>query len=992
MSDYEPSKLIDKWLPRWQDAHIFEPVPEVGKKKFLIHFAYPGISGYLHVGHMRGFTYADIISRYKRMTGHVVLYPAGFHASGLPSVGLAKRVARNDPGTISYLSSNGCPEDVIPKLADPEFVVEYFSKIYTEEYWKHFGFSIDYTRLMTTISPGYKNFITWQFLQLKKHDLMTQGPHYAPFCPGCGPVAVDPSQTDVQQGGTAEMQEFAVLKFRLKDGSILPAATLRPETIFGVTNMWLHPDVEYVKLRVDDLDDWIVSPEAAKKLEHQRQRVERLGTVQARELIGQTCHVPIANNDVPILPGEFVDPSISTGVVMSVPAHAPYDWIAVVDLQKEPQLLEPFGIPPEVVNDIKPISLIKTSKSDSEDPAGDLCKELGVQSQHDMEKLEEATKTIYKLEFHSGVMTALCGEYAGLRVDEVKDTLFRDFIDMGVADLFYEFSEKVVCRCGEGVIIKLIPDQWFIKYSDFDLTEKSKEHARSMNIIPKEYYDELPGVLDWFKDRACIRQGSWLGTEFPFKKGWIIEPISDSTLYPSYYIISKYINNGKLKPEQLTEQFFDFVFLDSGSADNVAGETGVDPELLKKIKADFDFFYPVDINLGGKEHKTVHFPVFLMNHVAILRPEHWPKGIFVNWWVTQAKGDKISKSQVSKGGAEPIPDAAEKYTVDGMRLYYAHVGSAYLDIEWDQGTVLNYRSRMNRIWDLFSEIHSIIVSKDSSESGSKLNIIDQWLVNVVNDRMKAIVDYLETYDLRAASNDIYFGIFQDLRWYLRRGGNNPDILKQIANTWIRTLSPFTPFIAEELWEMFGYSNKTEQNKFGFVATDVFPEFNSKNQYKHAEVFEDYLKSVTEDINEIIKVIKKKPGNVMIYTAPAWKKQLLELAVGLHAQGKDKLEMSALMQQAMAVPEIKQQSKAVPGVAQKLIGELGKMRGVKDKDKERHDIAKELNEHEYLTNARGFLENQFGCVVQVFTGEDSSAPDPGNKMKAAMPGRPAIYIE
>jgi leucyl-tRNA synthetase len=459
-------------------------------------------------------------------------------------------------------------------------------------------------------------------------------------------------------------------------------------------------------------------------------------------------------------------------------------------------------------------------------------------------------------------------------------------------------------------------------------------------------------------------------------------------------LISKYINNGELLPEQLTEQFFDFVFLGEGSPDNVAGETGVNTELLKKIKADFDFFYPVDINLGGKEHKTVHFPVFLMNHVAILRPEHWPKGIFVNWWVTQAKGDKISKSQVSKGGAEPIPDAAEKYTVDGMRLYYAHVGSAYLDIEWDQGTVLNYRSRMNRIWDLFSEIHSIIVSQDSSDTDvdadTELSIIDQWLVNAVNDRVRVAVSSLEAYDLRAASNEIYFGIFQDLRWYLRRGGNNPVTLKHIAETWIRMLSPFTPFIAEELWEMFGFSKKTGQNKFGFVATDIFPEFNPKTQYKHAEVFEDYLKSVAEDINEIIKVIKKKPGKIIIYTAPAWKQQLRHLAMELQAQGK--LEMSALMQQAMAVPEIKGQAKAVPGVAQKFIVELGKIRGIKDKDKERQEIGKELDELEYLINARGFLENQFGCEMQVYSGDDSSAPDPGNKMKAAMPDRPAIYIE
>jgi leucyl-tRNA synthetase len=981
MAEYEPSKLVDKWLSRWSEAQIFEPEANPGQKKFLIHFAYPGISGYLHVGHMRGFTYADIISRFKRMTGYNVLYPAGFHASGLPSVGLAKRVARNDPGTIEYLRNNGCPEEMIPKLADPNVVVDYFSKMYTDEYWKHFGFSIDYTRLMTTISAGYKKFITWQFKQLQKHDLLTQNPHYAPFCPSCGPVAVDPSQTDVQEGGTAEMLEFAVLKFRLKDGSILPAATLRPETIFGVTNMWLHPDVEYVKIRVDDLDDWIVSPEAATKLEHQRMKVERIGKVQARDMIGQTCHVPIANNDVPILPGTFVDPKISTGVVMSVPAHAPYDWIALVDLQHEPELLEPFGIPPETVTDIKPITLITTSKSDAEDPAGNLCKEMGIRSQKEMDKLEEATKIIYKNEFHSGVMNSLCGEYAGTRVDEVKDTLFKDFIDIGVADLFYEFSEKVVCRCGSDVLIKLIPDQWFIRYSDPDLTDRSKEHAKSMNIFPREYHDELPGVLDWFRDRACIRQGSWLGTEFPFKDNWIIEPISDSTLYPSYYIISKYINNNSLKPEQLTEKFFDYVFLGAGSNNKVPK---VDPELLNKIKDDFNYWYPVDINLGGKEHKTVHFPVFVMNHVAILPPEKWPRGIFVNWWVTQAEGSKISKSQVSKGGAEPIPDAAEKYTVDGMRLYYAHVGSANLDIEWDQSTVLNYRSRLNRVWDIFQEIISIIKSAgDLDQHNQELGLIDQWLRNSVNTRLKIITEALEKYDMRAASNEIYFGVHQDMKWYLRRGGNDPRTLKEIAETWILLLSPFTPFIAEELWELAGFNAATEENKHGFVSNETFPEFNPEVKYKNAEVSENYLLSVVDDINEIIKVIKKKPEKILIYTCPAWKFKMREHAIKLLAENN--LEMNTLMQTSMADPEIRPHGKAAPGIAQKLINELKKIRKPKDEPIK-------LDELEYLTSTKGFLENNFGCEVLVYPADESGTPDPGNKMKAAMPGRPAIYIE
>ncbi len=82
-----------------------------------------------------------------------------------------------------------------------------------------------------------------------------------------------------------------------------------------------------------------------------------------------------------------------------------------------------------------------------------------------------------------------------------------------------------------------------------------------MNIYPQEYKDELPKILDWFGDRAAIRRGSWLGTEFPYKKDWIIEPISDSTLYPAYYVISPYVNQKKISVKEMTDEFFNYVFL-----------------------------------------------------------------------------------------------------------------------------------------------------------------------------------------------------------------------------------------------------------------------------------------------------------------------------------------------------------------------------------------------------------------------------------------------
>ena len=189
-------------------------------------------------------------------------------------------------------------------------------------------------------------------------------------------------------------------------------------------------------------------------------------------------------------------------------------------------------------------------------------------------------KIIYKAEFHTGVMNDACGKYTGKRVEEAKELVKQELIELGKADVFHDLSEEVICRCGEKVVIKRIDDQWFITYSDGALTEKSKQCAHQMYVAPDSYKKNLPGVLDWFMDRSCARMGNWIGTRLPFDDKWIVEPISDSTLYPVYYLVSKYINDERLSKDQLTEEFFDYVFLGTGKKIEVAQKTKVSPDLL----------------------------------------------------------------------------------------------------------------------------------------------------------------------------------------------------------------------------------------------------------------------------------------------------------------------------------------------------------------------------------------------------------------------------
>ena len=306
-------------------------------------------------------------------------------------------------------------------------------------------------------------------------------------------------------------------------------------------------------------------------MKYQKDGLSLEGTIQGRDLVGNMCIAPVVHRSIPVLPASFCKPEVGTGLVTSVPSDAPDDWISLKLIRSDEEAMSSFGLDPDMVRAIKPIPIIDT-KGYGPMPAVELVEKMGITTAGDP-RSDEAKKAIYKDGFHTGRMNSNCGEFAGMRVEEAKDLIKNMMVEKGEADIFFDLSEEVVCRCGKPVVIKKVPDQWFIDYGNVPLTERCKDHCRAMQILPPEYYNNVQGVLEWFRERACVRQGNWLGTKFPFDPKWIIEAISDLTLYPIYYIISKYANSGELRTEQMTEAFFDHVILgrEEGSTPRARG-------------------------------------------------------------------------------------------------------------------------------------------------------------------------------------------------------------------------------------------------------------------------------------------------------------------------------------------------------------------------------------------------------------------------------------
>ncbi len=946
------NELERRWQTEWDKAKVAEAVREEGKKKFYMVFAYPYPTGFLHTGHMRGYTYADMITRFKRLAGYNAMLPIGIHATGNGVIAKAQLIARGDEKYINYLRENNVPEEDIKKLTDPETFVRYFGKLYVRD-MKRFGILINERTYVTTIDRIYNKFIEWQFHKLMDLGLLIQKEYYATYCENCGPVSVDPAETDVSKGGNAEKIEYTLLKFRTdidNYGTVyLIAATLRPETVFGQTNLWVDPDEEYVVMDVEG-ETWVGSKPFAEKIKYQKDRVEIKGTVKGSDLIGKYVTAPGIMREIIVLPSKFCDPNVGSGIVTSVPSDAPHDWMGLYDLQNHPEECKKYGLNCEEVQKIQPIPIIETPGW-GEFPAKEICEKMGITSSTDP-KLEDAKKEIYKSGYYKGVMRETTGKYAGMPVEKAKELVKQELIKEGLADIFYDLSEEVICRCGGRVFIKKVDHQWFIDYSKDWLNERAIEWGKQMNVKPQEYYEFLPDALRWFKERPCARMGRWLGTKFPFDERYTIEAISDSTLYPIFYLVSMY--KDRFTPEQLTLKFFDYVFLGKGDAKSVAEENGMDVSLVEEIKKNVWYWYPLDINLGGKEHTTVHFPPFVKNHVAILPKELWPRGIFVNYWIISHTKEKLSKS---KGGAQPVPGMAERYGVDPMRLFYANIAKPYVDVEFDEKQVFEYRERLEWMYNEVKRLWEL-----SEQLTDARTHIDDWLEHRIKAYLWQIEKDIDSFELKHATDIVYYRILSDIQWYLKRKGRNREVLRNTIKTLVQLMSPFTPHLAEEIWHtVIGESTLVCQTKLPPIEKTEFIEKDS----------EWYIKKVTEDVNHILKVIKKEPKKITFFVSAPWKREMVRKALTVE------YNMKSIMDALMTDRRFEEHKREIATLIKKVFKMLPEYRDMP-----------ELNEEEILTNASEYFKERFDAEIVVMKEGDASDP----KAKNALPLKPAIKIE
>ena len=860
-----------KWIARWKENHVFEPSVRADVPKFFLTVPYAYPTGPLHVGHGRTYVNGDIMARFHRIQGKNTWWPMGFHVTGTPVLAISDALKRKDEKTLSlyreYLSIYEKDPALIEKwlvsFEDPRTVAAYFADHISEDL-DAVGASIDWRSRFTTMDIEYQKFIQWQFRQLYEKKALVKGPYPILFSAADSNAV---GEDDIKDGDTDKVSilTFDLVKFPYGK-SFLVASTLRPETLFGVTNLWINPRAEYVHARVDG-EEWIITKNAAEKLSKQSRNVQVGEPIPASALIHQSVSHPLKEGErIPILSAEFVSAEKGTGIVYSVPGHAPWDYAA---LHGSVAAGDAMAKSIQVKYVLSAPGLLKMEE---------WFVQQGNPSLVQTDVLQRMTEEVYKKEFYEGTMNFSNGLLSGIPVKEAKEKIVQILGQRQLHGRLYEPSRRAVTRSGNPVSVAVLEDQWFLDYSSPEWKKRTHALLERMHIHPPHFKKTIADALDWLDKRPCTRKRG-LGTPFPFAEEWMIEPLSDSTLYPLFYIMIPHIRKEGMTPPQLDDAFFNHVILGKRLPSNDSRAV-----IAERIRKDIEYWYPNDLRHTAPAHISNHISFFLFAHTLLVEERFWPKSLSFNEMLIR-NGVKMSKS---KGNVIPLQHAVRDYGADLMRLFIASSAGMDRVADWKDHQVPQVKKKLDELESLLRNSFAPSVSEMVPET--------QWLADTLRSRLGEAYSAYDAFDFMGAAQKAFFETLNEVKRFKKVFGlDERPAVRAVVEEWIILLSPITPFLAEEMGGELAHSSDQKgndsipsptgmvqdangsPNPLSFVSAQrLSPPGDIRIPSKEMEERVLFLESVFGDMERVRRLVKgKTPKTVYVYSVDPKETEWLE---------------------------------------------------------------------------------------------------------------------
>ena len=606
----------------------------------------------------------------------------------------------------------GIPREEIHKFADASYWLQYFPPI-CEDDLNSFGARIDWRRkfVTTDANPYYDTFVRWQMNKLKDLNKILYGNRYTIYSPKDGQPCMDHDRTEGEGIGPTEytalklkvlswapeVKERLVGKIAKDAQTFFVPATLRPETMYGQTCCFVGPKINYGIFKVSETEYFVMTKRAAWNMAFQgkffdaehfprdQSELQPVLELPGSAFIGTLVNAPLSlhSEGVRILPMETVLATKGTGVVTCVPSDSPDDYATVRELAKK---AEYYGIQKEWA-ELEILPLIETPAYGNL-TAKHLVEKMKINSPKDTTLLAQAKDLAYSEGFYKGKM--LVGECKGQSVQDAKEKIRQSLIDQRDAFPFADPSGKVVSRSADECVVAYL-GQWFLNYGENDKEWQQTviDYVNNgLNCYVQEASNQFVANLEWLNRWACARTYG-LGTKLPWDQKFLVESLSDSTIYMSYYTVSHLLHSdifgtrpGRLdiQPKQLTDGAWDCIFHRVEISEDLVSETGIDKEAFQQLRREFEYWYPLDMRVSGKDLIPNHLTFMLYIHTALFPRRFWPRSIRSNGHLL-LNGSKMSKST---GNFLTLSEAVRKFGADATRIALADGGDGIEDANFEE--------------------------------------------------------------------------------------------------------------------------------------------------------------------------------------------------------------------------------------------------------------------------------------------------------------------
>eukprot|EP00795_Rhopilema_esculentum_P010703 gene10703-19476_t len=816
---YSPLYVESAWYSWWEKEGFFKPEYQAGedlkpnpKGQFVICIPPPNVTGNLHLGHALMLAIEDAITRWHRMHGKTTLWNPGCDHAGIATQVVVERKLKREQGISRH------------DIGREKFVEEVWKwknekggRIYDQ--FRRMGVSVDWDRACFTMDEKLSRAVKETFVRLHEQGLIYRANRLVNWScalnSAISDIEVDKTEitgkTPLSVPGYDKKVEFGVLvhfayPIEGTDEKII-VATTRLETMLGDSGIAVHPNDERYK-----------------------------------HLNGKFALHPFCNRKLKIVFDDAVDPEFGTGAVKITPAHDHNDF----DIGKRHDL--PF------IQMMDENGLIK----DVQD---------------------------FKPEYQSFVNT---------KRFHARKTVQKALDDLGLY-LKTEDNAMVipVCSRSKDIVEPLLKPQWYVDCREMAANAVNAVRSGDLKIIPntheKTWFAWMENCRDW-----CISRQLWWGHRIPayfvsiddekWKQGddaddkfWVSGRSEQEAREKAAKKFGVAEENIKLKQD---EDVLDTWFSSAIFPFSIFGW----PDQTKDLKA----FYPTSLLETG--HDILFFWVARMVMFGQKLCGELPfKEIYLHAMVRDAHGRKMSKSlgniidpvdvitginlenlhkqllqynldpkemeKAKKGQKEDYPQGIPECGTDALRFALCAYTGQGRDVNLDVLRVQGYRRFCNKIWNA-TKFALKNLGEDFKPQGQETlgneSLMDQWILSRLSYAVDASNVGFETYDFVKTTTAIYnFWLYELCDVYLEAlkpvfNGSDACATNAAKNVFngLRLLSPFMPFITEELFQRLPLETGTSASS---ICTTDYP-------HKHPWHNDDVEKKV-EVMLEIVKTMR-----------------------------------------------------------------------------------------------------------------------------------------